>query len=46
MCIRDRQHTEARGQDGYKQIYYFKGGDRGNTYDSYKEATMELIPPE
>ena len=38
------QHTDHRGQDGYKQIYYFKGGERGNTYDSYKEATMELIP--
>jgi len=39
------QHTDRRRQDdGYKQIYYYHGGERGDSDDSWKEATMELIP--
>ena len=38
------QHTHRRRTDGYKQIYYYYGGERGDTADSWKEATMELIP--
>jgi len=38
------QHTDRRREDGRKQITYYSGGKRGNSWESWKEATMELIP--
>jgi len=44
------QHSERRTRIGIgqanqnKQIYYYHGGDRGNTYDSWAEAEMVLLP--
>merc|ERR1712061_579250 len=38
------QHTDRRRQDSHKPIYYYDGGARGITLDSWKEATLELIP--
>merc|ERR1712186_48809 len=38
------QHTDRRREDGEKRIYYYSGGERGNSWESWKEVTMELIP--
>merc|ERR1712061_219535 len=38
------QHMEARGRDGGKEINWVWGGERGTSWDSWNEATMELIP--
>ena len=37
----ERQNTELIG---FKPIYYYYGGDRGNSHDSWKEAEMLLVP--
>jgi len=42
------QHTKTRATIGgglqNKQIFYYHGGERGNTYDSWAEAEMVLVP--
>ena len=38
------QHTETKTQIGRNQISYWQGGKRGNTWDSWKEAEMLLVP--
>ena len=39
------QHTDRRTTiSGDKQIYYYYGGERGNTRDSWAEAEMVLVP--
>ena len=37
----ERQNTELIG---FKPIYYYYGGERGNSHDSWKEAEMLLVP--
>jgi len=38
-------HTDERKHmSGYKQISYYYGGERGNSYDSWSEAEMLLLP--
>jgi len=37
-------HTPARSQISGKNIYYHLGGKRGNSYDSWAEAEMLLLP--
>jgi len=38
-------HTPTRSQiGGDKQIFYYYGGERGYTYDSWSEAEMLLLP--
>ena len=37
----ERQNAELIG---FKPIYYYYGGDRGNSHDSWKEAEMLLVP--
>ena len=38
-------HTERRKDiSGYKQIYYYYGGERGDSWDSWSEAEMLLLP--
>ena len=38
-------HTDFRTTiDTYKQIRWHDGGDRGESYDSRKEATIMLVP--
>ena len=37
----ERQNTELIG---FKAIYYYYGGERGNSHDSWKEAEMLLVP--
>ena len=39
------QHTDRRTTiSGGKQIYYYHGGERGDTKDSWAEAEMVLVP--
>ena len=39
------QHTDRRTTiSGDKQIYYYHGGERGDTKDSWAEAEMMLVP--
>jgi len=39
------QNTDKRTKiRGYKHIFYYYGGERGNTYDSWAEAEMVLVP--
>jgi len=39
------QHTDRRTTiSGDKQIYYYHGGERGDTKDSWAEAEMVLVP--
>jgi len=39
------QHTDRRTKiSGSKQIIYYQGGERGNTFDSWAEAEMVLVP--
>ena len=39
------QHTKTRTTlSGGEQIYYVYGGERGNTWDSWAEAEMVLVP--
>ena len=37
----ERENTELIG---FKPIYYYYGGERGNSHDSWKEAEMLLVP--
>ena len=38
-------HTETRSRiGGAKQIYYYYGGERGRSWDSWSEAEMLLLP--
>ena len=37
----ERQNTELIG---FQAIYYYYGGERGNSHDSWKEAEMLLVP--
>ena len=39
-------HTQTRstvGDEGIKQIYYKYGGERNNSYDSWREVEMMLV---
>ena len=38
------QHTETKTHIDYKQIFYYHGGERGSTSDSWAEAEMVLVP--
>ena len=39
------QLTDIRTRvSGVKQIFYYEGGDRGQSYDSWLEAEIVLVP--